>query len=190
MVLVTSFVGCTFAFAQAVTILFFLDALQVAPAAIGFVTAGIGVGALIGSLISARLVARFGRGPVMLGAHITAGVSLLFTGLAPEVFTAVAAYALLACAVSVWNVPWGALRQQIVPAHLFGRVLGIIRMVTWGLFPVATLSGGLVARVDLRMPFLIAGVLSLAATVVAGRLLIVGTRRAGAEAEAIAEPTA
>lgn len=187
MVLFTSFVGCTFAFAQAVTILFFLDTLQVTPAAIGFVTAGIGLGALIGSLISARLVGRFGRGPVMLGAHITAGVSLLLTGLAPEVFTAVAAYSLLACAVSVWNVPWGALRQQIVPSHLFGRVLGIIRMVTWGLFPVATLIGGLVARVDLRMPFLIAGGLSLAATVVAGRMLIVGTRRAGAEVDAAVE---
>ena len=187
MVLFTSFVGCTFAFAQAVTILFFLDTLQVAPAAIGFVTAGIGIGALIGSLISARLVGRFGRGPVMLAAHITAGVSLLLTGLAPEVLTAVAAYALLACAVSVWNVPWGALRQQIVPPHLFGRVLGLIRMVTWGLFPIATLIGGFVARVDLRMPFLIAGALSLGATVVAGRMLIVGTRRAGAEVESVAE---
>jgi hypothetical protein len=81
-------------------------------------------------------------------------------------------------------VPWGALRQQIVPAHLFGRVLGIIRMLTWGLFPIATLLGGWVARVDLRLPFLLAAGVVIAATLVASRLLVVGTRRAGAEAEA------
>jgi len=186
MVLFTSFVGSCFAFAQAVTILFFLDHLDVAPVAIGFVTAGIGAGALVGSLVSARLVERFGRGPVMLTAHLTAGVALVLTGAAPEVFTAVAAYALLACAVSVWNVPWGALRQQIIPGHLFGRVLGLIRTVTWGLFPVATIIGGLVARIDLRLPFFIAGVLALGAAVVGSRMLIVGTRRAGAETAVVA----
>ena len=37
-------------------ILFFLDELGVAPAAIGFVTAGIGVGALLGSIVASGLV--------------------------------------------------------------------------------------------------------------------------------------
>lgn len=186
MVAFTSFVGCAFAFAQAATILFFLDHLDVPAAAIGFVTAGIGAGALAGALVAAHLVRRFGRGPVMLGAHLTAGVALLLTGLAPEVYSAITAYAVLAFAVSVWNVPWGALRQQIVPAHLFGRVLGIIRTLTWGLFPLATILGGLVARIDLRLPFLIAGVLALGAAAVSSRLLVSGTRRAGAEASAAA----
>ncbi len=80
-------------------------------------------------------------------------------------------------------MPWGALRQQIVPEHLFGRVLGIIRMLTWGLFPIATLLGGWVARVDLRLPFLIAAGVVVVAALVASRLLIVGTRRAGAEVD-------
>ena len=117
--------------------------MHVAPAAIGFVTAGIGVGALIGSIVASTLVRRFGRGAVMLAANFVAALGMLLTGLAPEVFTAVAAFGLSAFAVSVWNVPWGALRQQIVPPHLFGRVLGIIRTFTWGLFPIATVLGGL-----------------------------------------------
>jgi hypothetical protein len=109
---------------------------------------------------------------------------MLLTGLAPEVFTAVAAFGLSAFAVSVWNVPWGALRQQIVPPHLFGRVLGIIRTFTWGLFPIATVLGGWVARYDLRLPMLIgAGVVFIAA-LCGARLLLVGTRAAGAESEA------
>ena len=108
-------------------------------------TAGIGVGALAGSILAAGFVRRFGRGPVMLAANFVAALGMGLTGIAPEVFSAVAAFALGAFAVSVWNVPWGALRQQIVPPHLFGRVLGIIRMLTWGLFPIATLLGGWVA---------------------------------------------
>ena len=182
MVVFTSLVGSALSFAQAATILYFLDDLHVPPAAIGFVTAGVGVGALLGSLIAPRLVERFGRGRVMLGANIGAAVGLGLTGLAPEVFSASAAYALGAFSISVWNVPWGALRQQIVPAALFGRVLGIIRMLTWGVFPLATLLGGWVARADLRLPFVIAGVVILIATALGARLLVVGTRRAGAEA--------
>ena len=183
MVIFTSFIGSVFAFAQAASILLFLDTFGIPEVAIGFVTAGIGLGALIGSLIAASLVSRFGRARVMFSAHLIAGVGLLLTGVAPGAITGVLAYALLACAISVWNVPWGALRQQLVPGPLFGRVLGIIRTVTWGLFPVAAIIGGFVARVDLRLPFLVAGVLSLAATAAAAHLLLVGTRRAGADAE-------
>jgi hypothetical protein len=78
----------------------------------------------------------------------------------------------MACAVSIWNVPWGALRQAIIPGHLFGRVLGIIRSLTWGIFPFATLLGGWVARADLRLPFLIAAAVTIAATILAARLLL------------------
>ncbi len=187
MVVFTSIVGSALSFAQGALILFFLDELSVAPAAIGFVTAGIGVGALIGSIVSSTFVRRFGRGPVMLGANFVAALGMFLTGLAPEVFTAVAAFGLAAFAVSVWNVPWGALRQQIVPPHLFGRVLGIIRMFTWGLFPIATVLGGWVARYDLRLPLIIGGLVIFVAAVLGIRLLLVGTKKAGAEVDAAAQ---
>jgi hypothetical protein len=118
----------------------------------------------------------------MTGATFAGGVTLLLTGLAPEVWSAVAAFALAAGAVSVWNVPWGSLRQQIVPGEIFGRVLGVIRTLTWGLFPIATLLGGLLGRVDLRLPFIVGGATVVVATLLAIPLLIGGTRRAGAEA--------
>lgn len=184
MVLFTSLVGSAFSFAQAATILYFLDEQDVAAAAIGFVTAGIGVGALIGSVLAPAIIGRWGRGWVMFSANVVAALAMLLTGLAPNAVTAVLAYGLFAFAVSTWNVPWGALRQQIVPDHLFGRVLGIIRMLTWGLFPIATLLGGWVARVDLRLPFLLAAGVVVVAAVAASRLLVVGTRRAGAEVDA------
>jgi MFS family permease len=172
MVLFTCVVGSAFAFAQAPIFLYFLDELSVDPAAIGFVTAGIGLGALLGSLIASRLVARFGRGRVMLSANVVAALGLFGVWMAPEVITGTIAYGVMACAVSIWNVPWGALRQAIIPGHLFGRVLGIIRSLTWGIFPFATLLGGWVARADLRLPFLIAAAVTIAATILAARLLL------------------
>jgi MFS family permease len=179
LVVFTAIVGCAFSFAQAPTILYFLETHQVAPAAIGFVTAGIGVGALGGSLLAPSFVARFGRGGVMLGANTAAGVCLALVGVAPNVVVAVICYSGMAFAVSTWNVPWGALRQLIVPGDIFGRVLGVIRSLTWGLFPVATLLGGLVARIDLRLPYLIAAGVTLIASAVSVRLLLAATRQTG-----------
>lgn len=172
MVVFTSIVGCAFAFAQAPVFLYFLDVHHVAPAAIGLVTAGIGLGGLGGSLVAASLVDRFGRGPVMLGANFVAAIALAGVWAAPEAISATIAYATMAAAVSTWNVPWGALRQRIVPGHLFGRVLGISRTLTWGVFPFATLFGGWVARIDLRLPFLLAAGVTLVASLVAVRLLL------------------
>lgn len=176
LVIFTSVVGCAFAFAQAPTVLYFLDELRVIPAAIGLVTAGIGLGALGGSLVAPALVARYGRGRVMLGANVAAAAGLVGVWAAPGIVTGILAYGVMACAVSCWNVPWAALRQSIVPPALFGRVLGMIRTVTWGVFPFATLAGGLVARIDLRVPYLIAAAVTLAATVVAARLLLQASR--------------
>lgn len=181
MVVFTAFTGCALAFAQAVIVLFFVDAMAVPAAAIGFVTAGLGVGALCGSLLAPRLVARWGRGPVMFWAIFSGGVAMLLTGITPSVWTAIIAFALAACAVSIWNVPWGSLRQQIIPPEIFGRVLGVTRALTWGLFPIATILGGLVARIDLRLPFLIGGAATAIVALFGVRLLIVGTRQAGAE---------
>ncbi|HAJ17379.1 MAG TPA: MFS transporter [Microbacterium sp.] len=176
LVVFTSILGGAFSFAQAPTILYFLETQGVAPAAIGFVTAGIGAGALLGSLVAPALVRRSGRGAVMLGANLAAGVCLAAVGVAPELVSAIVAYAGMAFAVSLWNVPWGALRQMIIPGDIFGRVLGIIRSLTWGLFPIATMLGGLVARVDLRLPYVIAAAVTIIAALAAARLLLAASR--------------
>ena len=97
----------------------------------------------------------------MLGANVVAALSLAAVWAAPEAISGTIAYGLMAAAVSIWNVPWGALRQTIVPGHMFGRVLGISRTFTWGIFPFATLLGGWVARIDLRLPFLVAAGVTL-----------------------------
>ena len=186
LIVLTSAIGALLSFAQAASILLFLDVFGVDVAAIGFVTAGVGLGALVGALIASRLVERFGRGRIMLAGSLVAGIGISVAGFAPSLWLAVLGYAIGAGGVSVWNVPWGALRQDIVPGRLLGRVTGIVRTVVWGLFPLATLIGGLVARIDLRLPFVVGGVLMIVVTLLAVKVLL---SVPNAEPEAVTEPT-
>lgn len=168
------------AFAQAVTVLLFLDKLRVPEAAIGLVTAGVGVGALLGAVAAPSIVARFGRGPTMFGGLLVSGAGVLLTGLAPNVAVATIVFGIGAGAMSLWNVPWSSLRQLLVPARMLGGVVAVTRTVSWGLTPFATIAGGFVGRLDLGAPFVIGGAVTLVVTLAFARQILAGTRNAEA----------
>jgi MFS family permease len=172
LVIFTTLVGTAYAFAQAVTALLFLDRFDVAPAMFGVVTAGIGIGAVVGSLFAGTVVKKIGRGQTMVWSTVLGGVGLFGVGLAPNTWTAVVAYGASACGVSMWNVPWGSLRQAIIPGHMLGRAIGAIRTFAWFLMPVAVLAGGFVAKIDLQLPYLIGGGVSVVLVLAAARLLL------------------
>ena len=188
LVLTTALVGFALTLAQATMILFLLETLEVPAVAIGFATAGVGVGAVIGSLVASPLVERFGRGVVMLGGTLLCGVTIVLTGLSPNVWVAVAIYALSAFGVAVWNVSYGAMRQELVPNALLGRAIGIIRTLTWGLFPVAALVGGFFGRIDLRLPFYVGGGLTIVVVLFAARLLLSSSSQRPVEDVPLIEP--
>jgi MFS family permease len=181
MIVLTSITASALAFAQGSVVLLLLQSFHVPAALIGVVTAAIGVGALAGALLSSRFVARFGRGSVMFWSILVSGLGIMGVGLTANVFFAIAAYAVGAFGVSVWNVPWGALRQAIIPSGMLGRALGIIRTIGWGLTPIATVLGGFVARIDLRLPFVIGGGLVAVLTLIASRLILSASVQAPAE---------
>lgn len=172
MIILTSLTASALAFAQGSVVLLLLQTFSVPAALIGVVTAGVGVGALVGALIASRLVERFGRGVVMFCSMLVGGIGLFGVGVTGNVVVAIVAYAVGGFGVAVWNVPWGALRQAIVPNDMLGRAMGIVRTIGWGLTPIATVLGGFVARIDLRLPFVIGGAVVLALTLIAVRLLL------------------
>jgi len=172
LIVTTSLAAFMLTLAQATSILFFLQTLDVPVVAFGFVTAGIGVGAVLGSILASVFVEKFGRGWVMFGGMLMCGVTLALTGLAPNVWVGVVLYALSAFGVSGWNVAYGAMRQELIPGPLLGRTIGVIRTITWGLFPVAAVLGGFISRIDLRLPFIVGGAVSVIIVLLAARLLL------------------
>jgi MFS family permease len=172
LIITTSLAAFMLTLAQATSILFFLQTLDVPVVAFGFVTAGIGVGAVLGSMLASVFVEKFGRGWVMFGGMLVCGVTLGLTGLAPNVWVGVVLYALSAFGVSSWNVAYGAMRQELIPGPLLGRTIGVIRTITWGLFPVAAVLGGFISRIDLRLPFIVGGAVSVVIVLFAARLLL------------------
>ena len=56
-----------------------------------------------------------------------------------------------------WNILLMSTYHQIIPNELFGRIHGTRRTLVWGLMPIGSMVGGLLAKIDLRAPMIIGG---------------------------------
>jgi MFS family permease len=63
--------------------------------------------------------------------------------------------------VAGWNVLLMSVYHSLIPNEVFGRVHGTRRTLVWGIMPIGAYLGGLVAKIDLRTPYLIGGALAL-----------------------------
>ena len=159
-------------FGQGALIVYVVNGLGIPQGAVGAFTALAAVGGLTGATIVGPLRRRFGRATSMVGTTLLTGPFLVVLGLVPANLTGrivgCVAFAVCAMLVMIWNTNAMTVRQSLIPAELLGRVNGTWRTVGWGLTPVATLLGGLVARSGLRLPLLIGGALALVVAVVMG----------------------
>jgi Na+/melibiose symporter-like transporter len=171
-------VGLCFSAATATTVLYVLDVLGVPEAWYGtFMLVG-AVGALVAAAIANPAKVRFGTGRTIAVANVVTPVTLVLLGVVPSLprgAVGVAA-ALLAVAfggVTVWNVLIMSLRQAMIPGRLLGRVHGTWRTLLWGVMPLGSFLGGLLARVDLTTPLVVGGGLG-AAVALAGYRFVAG----------------
>lgn len=140
----------SFAALMTVYLLFLPRTLHLSGAAVGLVLAAMGPGALAGSLVSARLPARYGYGVVLVSAALLGdGVMLC----APALHGSSAA---TICALMAVNFLFGlfsqlvdvtvvTVRQAITPIRVQGRVVATINVVGMGLTPLGSLLGGYLA---------------------------------------------
>jgi len=129
-------------------------------AAVGYMTAAIGVGGLIGafgamSLAGRRLAVPFGLALVFWGAPI------MLIGPWPELAVALLLLAIVGAANSVEDVALFTLLQRLVPDHVLTRVLGIL----W------SLAMGGVALGSIAAPALVAAIGPSTAFVAVGSIL-------------------
>ena len=145
---------------QAVLVLLATQTLHVGTRGYGLLLAVTAVGSVIGGLVSPAVTRRLGMLPSLIIAGAVDAAVFAGLGLAPDAAVAALMLAGQGFAVTMWNVVTVSLRQQIVPAHLLGRVNSVYRMLGWGLMPVGALAGGFVAHAaGLRAPYVVAGLL-------------------------------
>ena len=168
------------------TVVFATDILKAGEAATGYLSAAIGVGGVIGAIVSGLLVLRRSlRLPVIAGSIVIAGGAALL-GLSESLVVAMAAIALACAGHLVLEVLAATLLQRVTTDAVRGRAVGTmvsidtIAEATGSLiFPVLVVSVGAVATLAT------AGVLMLGATVAGLALIGSAVTRAPSPFEAI-----
>ncbi|GAA4693729.1 MFS transporter [Promicromonospora umidemergens] len=164
-------IALCFSAATATIVLYVLNRLGLPEAWYGaFILAG-AVGSLGAAALADRLKVRFGAGPVMAVAQTLSLAALVLMGAVPVLGVVAFGYFLSAGGTTAWNILVMSLRQAAIPSRLLGRVHGTWRTLLWGTMPLGSLLGGLLGRIDLRAPFLVAGCLATLIALVSFRFL-------------------
>ncbi|TCC45924.1 MFS transporter [Kribbella capetownensis] len=170
--LVLTIVNAVGAGIVAILVLYVLEVLHLPQAGFGWLVAIYAIGGVLGAFVAPRLSRRLSTSASLIGALFLSGVAIVcfgvLSGLAPVAVAAVA----LGFGSSWWNVVSITVRQRIVPAELLGRVTAVYRMVAFCAAPLGAVGAGFLAhRTDLRTPYLVMGLIQLAATAVSAPLI-------------------
>ena len=169
----------------AVLVLLARQRLGLGPAGYGVLLATGAAGALLGSLLTSRLVSLLGRRRILAGWVLVQAAIWALVAFARWP----AAVALLLAAgwftAAIASVATTSLRQDLVPEHLLGRVTSVFRMLSWGTVPFGALCAGFVAAAaGVTAPYWLAAVLLALTGALAAPVVL------RAEPGAIGEPTA
>jgi MFS family permease len=102
------------------------------------------VGAVLGSLLSERLLRRIAEVPLMFTCWAANSTMLVVPLLWPTPLGIGVALFVLGLTNTIGNVISQTIRQRLVPSHLLGRVGGAGRTISFGLMPVGAVLGGVV----------------------------------------------
>ncbi|MFF8641515.1 MFS transporter [Streptomyces sp. NPDC015345] len=132
-------------------LLFLPRELHLTGTAVGLVLAATGPGALLGSVLAARLPGRFGHGPVLVtAAAVGDGVLLCVPALHGSSATTLAALLAVNFVFGTFgqlvNVTVMAVRQALTPAGMQGRAAATVTFVGMGMTPLGSLLGGFLAQ--------------------------------------------
>ncbi len=140
-----------FAATMTIYLLFLARDLHLSGAAVGLALAAAGPGALLGSLLAARLPGRLGYGTVLVSAAALGdGVMLCVPALhgpaAVTIPALVAVNFVFASFGQLVNVTVMAVRQAVTPDGMQGRAAATITFAGMGLTPLGSLLGGFLGQ--------------------------------------------
>lgn len=142
----------SFAATMTVYLLFLPHELRLTGVTVGLALAATGPGALLGSVLAARLPGRFGHGAVLVSAAVLGNGALLCV---PALHGSSIATVLALLAVNfvfgtfsqLVNVTVMSVRQAVTPDGMQGRAAATITFAGMGFTPLGSLLGGLLAQV-------------------------------------------
>jgi MFS family permease len=166
-----------FAFCQgmtlAVIVIYCTRVLHLSGTGFGLFVATTATGNVVGGWAAPRVNDRLGTGMTLLAAGVLGGAGLAAVGLTSATGIAIVALIAEAVAVGIGNVASVALRQQIIPLDLAGRVSATMRSCIFGSAAIGALVGGaLVVAAGAHAPFAFGGVVQIAAALLLGGALI------------------
>ena len=95
----------------------------------------------------------------------------LCQGLSPNVFFFIVASVGAGYTIAGWNVLLMSVYHSLIPNEVFGRVHGTRRTLVWGIMPIGAYIGGLVAKIDLRAPYMVGGTFAIVVALVSFRFI-------------------
>ena len=160
LVVTTASIGVCYSMGMATMVLFIIKELELPKQLFGVVLTIQGIGAITGAFMAPRLSKKFGRSRVMTFGITSCSVVLLLQGFSPNIYVFVALATFGAFAVSQWNILLMATYQTVIPNDLYGRIHGTRRTLVWGMMPIGSLLGGVLAHYSLRLPMYVGGAIA------------------------------
>jgi MFS family permease len=167
--LLSGFVG-SLAFLQAMVmgtlVLFALEILRLGEGGYGLLLGVAAVGNVLGGLLAPRVRRVLDAGTTLALVAFLAGLAYAVLGATSNPTLAAAALFVECLSVACGSVVSIGLRQSLVPDELRGRVGNVFMSCIWGVIPLGTLAGGVMAgELGLRAPLLVAGAVQVALVV-------------------------
>lgn len=146
-----------FGMVSAVLMYYLRSTLGLSPELAGLDYAMLGVGGLLGSIAIVPLARRYRRA-TLYPALLTVGMAGLLIMATARIWWAPGlGFGLVSACNIAWVVLSTSVRQELIPAHLMGRVLAFSRILSTAAMPVGATLGGLLSRsFDPAVIFLIA----------------------------------
>jgi MFS family permease len=160
LVVTTAAIGVCYSMGMATVVLFIIKELELPKQLFGVILTIQGLGAIAGAFMAPRLSKKFGRSRVMTFGITSSSLVLLLQGFSPNIYIFVALATFGGFAVSQWNILLMATYQTVIPNELYGRIHGTRRTLVWGMMPIGSLLGGVLAHYNLRLPMYVGGVIA------------------------------
>ncbi|MEO6124931.1 MAG: MFS transporter [Ilumatobacteraceae bacterium] len=159
-------------------ILYVQDELHVSERWYGAMLGVMALGGITAGLVGERIIARLGKIGTLYAMAVGWVAVMATIGLVPQIAVVLVAETLGVFAVTLWNIGTVSLRQQLVPAAVFGRVNSVYRWFAWGAMPVGAALGGVIAQnSNQRYPYLAAAACVVVGIGVMSRTVTLATLR-------------